>query len=332
MKKLFFLFVIVISFTLFSGCDGMGSQGDGFVSSSGRSGEVLVVCSDKQWKGSLGDSIHTLLMQPVLGLPQEEPMFTLSHISENRFVEAYKKQRNIIFFTIDTTIEQTKIAVNHNTWARPQLLIQVKAKNEQQAMETFSKYQKEIINYLLTSEMKRFQRAQRSKQNFYLSSEIEKLFNISIVIPEGFIFAVKDSSFVWLRKDTKEWTQNILIFAQDYRDTNQLKNEHIVSYRNTNTQKYVFGPMDGSYVVVDEQYIPTISAYAEFSEGYTVRTVGLWKMVKDFMGGPFVDMSILDAKNNRIVTVDGFLYAPSDDKRDLLRQLESVLLSVKFIQ
>jgi hypothetical protein len=332
MKKLFCLVIIMLSFILFSACDGTGSQGRGLISSSGRSGEVLVVCSDKLWNSSLGDSIHAILMQPILGLPQKESMFTLSHISEDRFVEAYKKQRNIVLFAVDTTIEQTKISVNHNPWSQPQLLIQVKVKDEQQAIEALSKYQKTIINYLINSEIKRFQRAQRSNQNFYFSSEIEKLFHIAVVIPEGFTIAVKDSSFIWLRKDTKEWTQSILISVQDYMDTNQLKNEHIISYRNANTQKYVFGTMDGSYVIVDEQYIPSISSYVEFEEGYAIRTVGLWKMVQDFMGGPFVSMTVLDAKNNRIVTMDGFLYAPTNDKRDLLRQLEAILLSLKFVQ
>ena len=154
--------------------------------------------------------------------------------------------------------------------------------------------------------------------------------NISIVIPDGFIFAVKKSNFVWLRKDTKEWTQSIMIYIENYTDTNQFRNEYIVRLRNTNTQKYVFGASDSTYVKVEDKYIPTASEYIEYKAGYAVRTVGLWGMVNDFMGGPFVNMTILDEKNSRIITVDGFLYAPSEDKRDLLRQLDAILLSLKF--
>jgi len=300
------------------------------LSSSGRSSEVLIVCSEKQWKGVLGDSLQAILMQSVMGLPQNEPLFTLTRVSENYFKDAYKKYRNIIYFTTDSSIDEPKVAVNHNTWAQPQLLIRINAKNEQQAAETLSKYQKTIINYLFSSEMKRFKRAQRSKQNFHQSSEIERLFKFSIVIPDGFIFAVKNSNFVWLRKDTKDWTQNIMIYTENYTDTNQFKNKYIVRLRNTHTQKYVFGSTDSSYMVVDERYISTISEYFEFEEGYTIRTAGLWKMVKDFMGGPFVSVTVLDEKNSRVVTIDGFLYAPSDNKRDLLRQLESILQSIKF--
>ncbi|MDR0368918.1 MAG: DUF4837 family protein, partial [Bacteroidales bacterium] len=209
-------------------------------------------------------------------------------------------------------------------------LIRITANNPQQAAETVSKYQKEITGYLLQSEMKRFQRAHKSKQNFRLSSEIERLYHISITIPDGFVFAVKDSSFCWLRKDTKDWTQNMLIYTKDYTDTDQFKNEHIVKQRNFLTRKYVFGSVDSSYAVVDEDYIPTLSGYTDFRGNYALKTVGLWRMENDFMGGPFVNMNILDTNRNRVVAIDAFLYAPADNKRDLLRQLEAVMFSAEL--
>ena len=46
------------------------------------------------------------------------------------------------------------------------------------------------------------------------------------------------------------------------------------------------------------------------------------------MGGPFVSYTLLDTVYNRVVTLDGFLYAPSDPKRDLLRQVEAILKSL----
>ena len=330
MKRIILIIVAVIAVGLFAGCGGMGSQGTGLLSSSGRSGEVLIVCDNNHWKGVLGDSLQSIFMQSIYGLPQAEPMFLLSHISDDRFREAYKKQRNIIYFTIDSSIENPKVVVNRDPWAKPQLLIRITAKNEQQAINTVSEYQHAIRNYLLDSEMKRFQRSQRSNQDFKISSDIKKGFNISMIIPDGFIFAVNDTNFCWLRKDTKDWTQNILIYTQEYTDTNQFKNETIVKLRNIYTRQYVFGSVDSSYAVVDEKYIPTQSEYMALDEQYAIRTVGLWKMEKDFMGGAFVNMSVLDAENDRIITIDGFLYAPANEKRDLLRQLEAIILSTKF--
>ncbi|MDR1877994.1 MAG: DUF4837 family protein [Bacteroidales bacterium] len=332
MKKFVFFIVVAMSAMVFSSCDGTGSQGKGLLSSSGRSGEILIVCDDDVWQGASGDSLQAILMRPVLGLPQDEPMFLLSRISEDRFREAYKRQRNIIVFSINPDLWQPKVSVTYNRWAQPQILVRIEVQDKQQIVEVLSQYRETLTDYLLDSEMKRFQRAQQSKRNFQASSTVEQLFHISMTIPEGFIFAVKDSSFAWLRKDTKDWTQSILIYTQPYTDTNQFHNEEIVKERNIRTKQYVFGSTDSSYTVIDEDYIPALSEYMRFDEGYAVRTVGLWKTVRDFMGGAFVNMSILDTKNNRIVTIDGFLYAPSDNKRDLMRQLEAMMLSVKFQQ
>jgi len=332
-KSVFWFFVAVISGFIFCRCGGMGSQGSGLMSSSGRAGEVLVVCSDKHWKDVLGDSLRDILMQDVLGLPQQEPMFTVSHVADNYFREAYKKQRNIVYFTIDPSFDEAKVSVIHNLWATPQLLIRINVKNEQQAIETLSLYQKSIINYLFTSEMQRFQRAQRSNQNIHLSSEIKRLFKISLVIPDGFVFAVKDSTFIWLRKDiqnkNKDQMQHIMIYFENYTDTNQFSNKHIVSLRNEKTKKYIF-ISDSSQVIVEDKYIPAASEYIENKEGFAIRTTGLWGLNRGYMGGAFVNISILDEKNNRIITMDGFLYAPSENKRDLLRQLEAIMLSMKF--
>ena len=330
MRKTRLAIVLTVVIGLFCCCDRTGSQENSLPSSTGKSGEVLIVCEDNYWENLLGDSLQAILMQPVLGLPQKEPMFILSHISENKFEKTYKKQRNIIFFTIDSAIEEPKVFVNQDPWTQPQLLIRIQAKDEQQTVEILSEYQHAIIEYLLHSEHKRFQKVQRAEQNIYLISEVEKKYGISMVIPEGFIFAVKDSGFCWLRKDTKDWTQNILIYIQDYTDTNQLKNEEIIKLRNTFTKQYVFGSVDSSYAVVDEQYIPTISKYKALNGQYAIQTVGLWKMEKDCKGGAFSNMTILDTAHNRVVTIDGFLYAPSNEKRDLLRQLEAIVFSVKF--
>jgi hypothetical protein len=64
---------------------------------------------------------------------------------------------------------------------------------------------------------------------------------------------------------------------------------------------------------------------------YTIEVRGLWKVKGDFMGGPFVNLSILNEKTNKIVCVDGYVYAPSQNKRLIMRQVEAVLKTISFI-
>ena len=45
----------------------------------------------------------------------------------------------------------------------------------------------------------------------------------------------------------------------------------------------------------------------------------------DSVGGPFGSQARLDEKNNRVVVVEGFVFAPETDKRNFMRRTESAL-------
>ncbi|MEY3498786.1 MAG: hypothetical protein RL308_455, partial [Bacteroidota bacterium] len=64
----------------------------------------------------------------------------------------------------------------------------------------------------------------------------------------------------------------------------------------------------------------------------TYETKGTWEMKNDFMSGPFINYVILDYKKGRIIVLEGFCYAPSKKKRDLMFELESIIKSVKFLK
>jgi hypothetical protein len=57
---------------------------------------------------------------------------------------------------------------------------------------------------------------------------------------------------------------------------------------------------------------------------------GLWKMVGDMMGGPFVSLVRLDEQNNRVIVVEGFVYAPETEKRNLIRRIEAALYTLRL--
>lgn len=44
-------------------------------------------------------------------------------------------------------------------------------------------------------------------------------------------------------------------------------------------------------------------------------------------GGPFVLNVILDQENNRVLYMMGYIYAPDDKKRNMLRQVEAILFT-----
>lgn len=335
MKRLFLKFFAVCTpllVTLVS-CKGTGGQGDGLISSSGRSSEVLVVCTEAEWQGVLGDSLRAVLEEPVVGLPQTEPMFRVSRITPDRFGPIYQKQRNILQFKVMEGEANSRLLVEKNKWARPQMCITLSAVSADSMAAAFSAAKERIVGYLMQGEMARFQRAQHAQQDAHLNTLLQKNCALSMVFPEGFIYAVRRPDFCWLRKETKYWGQHVMVYTEPYVSENQFSPEYIAALRNRHTKKYVQGSADSSRAQIDDRYYPVTYNPCTFPNSpYAMEARGLWGLFGhpgDMMGGPFVSYTLLDTHYNRVVTVDGFLYAPSDPKRDLLRQVEAILKSLK---
>ena len=56
---------------------------------------------------------------------------------------------------------------------------------------------------------------------------------------------------------------------------------------------------------------------------------GLWEMVGDAMGGPLVRRVVKDSVAGKSLVLDAFVYAPEMGKRNKMREMEAVLLTVK---
>ena len=63
---------------------------------------------------------------------------------------------------------------------------------------------------------------------------------------------------------------------------------------------------------------------------YVQEARGFWEMTKDVMGGPFVAHSQVDTVNNRVIVVEGFVYAPDKMKRTMMRRLEAALYTLRL--
>jgi hypothetical protein len=84
-------------------------------------------------------------------------------------------------------------------------------------------------------------------------------------------------------------------------------------------------------MITEEAYSPYFSkVILAGKEAY--ETKGTWEMKNDFMTGPFINYAIVDKPNNRILILEGFCYAPSKEKRDLMFELESIIKSVQFLK
>ena len=60
---------------------------------------------------------------------------------------------------------------------------------------------------------------------------------------------------------------------------------------------------------------------------YVMQIKGCWKMHNDKMGGAFISYSWLNNKKAKIITAQGYVYAPNFEKSKYIRELEAIIVS-----
>jgi len=122
-----------------------------------------------------------------------------------------------------------------------------------------------------------------------------------------------------------------MIYFENYVDTSQLNTNYIIRKRNEIGQTYIPGPRDGSFMSTAISLIEPEFQTVNLDGRYAIETRGLWETKGDYMGGPFISYSIVDEENNRIITVEGYVYFPNTTKRILLHQVDAIIRSLKIL-
>ena len=297
---------------------------------SGQAGEVVIVIEDQVWK-STADTILNILAADVPGLPQSEPMFDVVRIPNSAFTEIFQRHRNIISCRIasDST---ANIRVAHDLWATPQTVIQIVAPSAQAFEQLFSDNRDKITGLLLKAEQDRIIQNYATFPDRQVMDKLAKAADVTMTIPKGYTFDMDTNNFVWISHETPEISQGLFVYHYPYTDTLMFTYDSLIAVRNRMCKAYVGGPSDGSYMTTDmHEGITTFRSFT-FHGRYTAELRGLWRTEGDYMGGPFVSLTQYDEKHQRIVTVDGYVYAGKKDKRNYMRQVEAIMSTMKFVE
>ena len=295
------------------------------LASSGNLNEISIVAEDQLWEGSVGKALKNILSKPIYGLPQQEPLFRLRQIPPRVFSGFVTKSRTIIIIE-NNKQKNTRLLLNK--YASPQTVIVVSGMTAGEIIEELKKNSKEIIKRIKEAEIKEKQRRIRKALNS--SQVLDSIFNIKLNYPSIYRIAAADRNFVWLRKDTKSGSVNLSVF-QTPLIANKLNAETIIAIRDSVSKQKIPGPTKETYMSTEMQYksvlTPTkISKY----KGQELR--GLWEVKKQFMGGPFINFSVVDSINNRILFFDGFVYSPGTEKANYVFEIEAIIKSLKILK
>ena len=301
--------------------------------STGSPGHILIFMAEQKWEHNPGKIIRETFNKDFDILPQSEPIFDYSQVPTEAFSKLLKRTRNILYTQISINVKKPEVLVSYDKYASPQIIITVKAKDNKEFTKLFKKYKEKIVFSYEKAERNRLIKGYSGKlMNKNIKSILKKNHNLSLNVPKGYKLDVDSSNFVWLSRETPWSSQGILIWDYPYKDTSELHIENLLNKRDEITQKFIPGPVDSSYMTTERIIDPN---YNEFllNNVYTVRIKGLWKVAGAagvFMGGPYVSITTVDQKRNRIVTTDGYIYGGKKKKRELVRQVEAILYTLKI--
>ncbi len=327
-KRAYIIFLSVFIIGIAASCSTKNQPKPG---SGGKTCEILVVCDKNVYTGTISDSLSAFFEQYQTGLNQAEPMFKLSVITPEAFNDAdmFQHMRNIIIISINKK-NPNKFAFSKDLLSFPQIIFNFNYTTKEKFLEAFSAKKEMMRTVFYDNERIRIIKTFKTTENIDIKTSLKKNFGFDLVFPDGFEIAKTTSHYSWIRKESKDYGQGMLIYTYPYADANVFDNNKIITILDSMTKK-VPGPTQGSFMTTEKEFKP-VSKPITFNNRYAIETRGLWRLIGDFMGGPFVSYTFTDNANKNVIVLFGYVYAPQKDKRDLLLQMESIAYSFKEIE
>lgn len=302
-------------------------------SATGTKYEILVVMDEAPWKAPAGRALVALLDQNMPALPQPEPVMNIIHCSRSEFGDLLKPTRNILLTDISPRFIEPKISYAKNTWSQPQSVVRIEAPNDSVFEATIKSYGENILRFFLTTERNRQIEIGKNYLNHKAMAEIETHLGIQIDIPSELTKAVKGKDYYWITNNHHHTRKDLIIYTYPYTDKKLFTKAALIAKRDSVMKRAVPGEFEGSYMGTELKYFDPIFREININETYCAELSGLWRMFKGgSMGGPFYSQTRVDEINHRVITVEGFVFAPGTLKRNHIRQLEAAIYTLKLPQ
>lgn len=327
MKKIFYIIVAIITLC---NCSGKESQKALLPNVTGKPGEIVVILEERYNETEVRRNLEHSFMQSQIGLPQSEPLFNLIIIPPHAFKNIFEKHRSILCINIGEKYDSTEISVRENIWAKPQYYMNINATSDSAFVKILKEKESHILAYFMEADRKRTQAVQQLALNSKGIDQLRKTFDLEMDLPAGYELSMPSPDFAWIAYETAQTSQGIFVYSYPYTSTSLLDGDNLIKMRDSLLQANVPGPRDSSYMATETYYPVNRKVCKALCNMYTVEMRGLWNVKNDYMGGPFVSYTTIDTLRNRVITIDGYVYAPKYKKRNYLREVEAIMRTLRI--
>jgi len=323
MKK--YLLIAMLALVFVSICSCTGGKADGRVKGKAQSAPYeLLLVTNKEWlKTEAGVALMDVIKAPIEGLPQVEESFKVTTINESAFTSTFKVYGNIVFAQVGSKFKEPEMRIAKDEYCSPQIIIFLSAPDDQSFMALVEARKQQIMDLLNEHELKRECSFLKNRYSGAVMRQAQKQFGVSVKAPEDIDDVKVGRDFFWSSASKQEFRTNVCMYTLPLKD---LSLDEFVASRDSVMKINIPGEREDQWMETDPR---TVTNRLIDVEGRSVMEVrGLWDMRNDAMGGPFVSYIQVDTLNARLLVAEGFVFAPEEKKRPIIRQLEAALRTI----
>jgi len=348
------LFGFLLSHT---GCENLGETNESLLpKASGATGELMIFIDTTTRKSAVGKLVDSIFNAPQLGVLQGEKRFRVHYIDPMKINKFLKMHINLIFVTLvnDNSIGNRKLKeffpaqalqkieknpdyfmfTKKDVYAKGQRVLHLFANNPEDLKRNLRQHRQKLLRIFEQTELQRISARLSKAPQTELQTALSENHQVKMLIPKGYQKALEKENFVWYRFPERKIDRNFFIAYQPYRSESQFEPDSILAWRNRITKKHLFAdPKYPESFIRTETLEPPVFQQTTLNNQYAVEVRGLWRTnAKLLMGGPFVAYVFADTKSGRLFYVEGFIYAPGEPKRELIRELNALIHTTQPIK
>lgn len=320
MKKILYLLFAIL---LATACSSEKKAGQHKATAKAQSAPYeLLIVADKEWlKTQSGEAFTNAIAPPIEGLPQLEPSFRVMSVNPSAFTGTFRTYSNVVCVEISKKYKEVSTSIAEDVYCTPQAILTITAPDNESLMNYLSSEEmKQIVYFLNGREVERERKILEKHYSNVVNKQAQKLFGAGIKAPQDIDQVKAGKNFLWGSASKQEFRLNVCIYSLPLKDVTV---EDFISARDSVMKVNIPGEREDQWMETDPR---TVVADVYNIEGKDVLEVrGLWDMRNDAMGGPFIAYVQADNANNRLLVSEGFVFAPEEKKRPLIRELEAML-------
>lgn len=253
----------------------------------------------------------------------------MTYVQPKDFNGLLRYVRNILIVTIDPNVyTKTSLAYEADRWAQNQVVVTLRTPDEASLL-AYMQEGHTLSDFFVKVEMRRAISQLKDSYSTLVMDKLKEQFDVMLNAPSNFTYYKDTTDFFWSSNNANTGRMDLVVYSFPYTDPNTFTADYLVAKRDSVMKANLPGSFPGSYVQtekragVDYQAITLQGKYCGVMRG-------LWRVQGDMMGGPFVSHTRLDEQNNRVIVVEGFVYAPETEKRNFIRRIEAALYTLRL--